>query len=142
MSVDIRYGNGDWRGVDVQRFLTETIFPVCSPDIISAERPLREPVDLRHHTLLHDTGVTDWAEWLQAAGVSGIDVDRGPGFNHSHLVTAAAMNGDGIALGRGALVADAIESSLDVFQSLIVMGGLVIASAPPDENHPYGHGKA
>lgn len=108
VSVDIRYGEGDWRGVEVHRFLTETIFPVCSPDIVSAERPLREPADLRHHTLLHDAGVTDWAEWLQAAGVSGIDVDRGPGFNHSHLVTAAAINGDGVALGRGALVADAI----------------------------------
>lgn len=108
VSVDIRYGEGDWRGVEVERFLTETIFPVCSPDIVSAERPLREPGDVRHHTLLHDAGVTDWAEWLKAAGVVGVDVNRGPGFNHSHLVTAAAINGDGIALGRGALVTDAI----------------------------------
>lgn len=108
VSVDLRYGDGDWRGVEVHCFLRETIFPVCSPEIISADRPLREPADLRHHTLLHDAGVTDWAAWLQAAGVTGIDVDRGPGFNHSHLVTAAAINGDGVALGRGALVADAI----------------------------------
>ena len=41
-----------------------------------------------------------------------------------------------------ALIADAIESGLDVFQSLIVMGGLFIAASPPDDNHPYGHGKA
>ncbi len=41
-----------------------------------------------------------------------------------------------------ALVADAIESSMDVFSSLVVWGGLVISKAPPDKDHPYGHGKA
>lgn len=41
-----------------------------------------------------------------------------------------------------ALVADAIESSTDIFSSLIVWGGLQVASRPADESHPYGHGKA
>jgi len=41
-----------------------------------------------------------------------------------------------------ALVADAVESSTDVFSSLVVLSGLRIAKAPPDEDHPYGHGKA
>lgn len=40
------------------------------------------------------------------------------------------------------LVADAIESTTDIFSSLIVWGGLSIASQPADENHPYGHGRA
>ena len=41
-----------------------------------------------------------------------------------------------------ALVADAIESSMDVFSSLIVWGGLEITSKPPDDDYPYGYGKA
>ena len=41
-----------------------------------------------------------------------------------------------------ALVADAIESSTDVFSSLIVWRGLEITSKPPDDNYPYGYGKA
>src|SRR5512138_3137708 len=41
-----------------------------------------------------------------------------------------------------ALVADAVESTADIFSSLIVWGGLAIASQPADEDHPYGHGKA
>jgi LysR family glycine cleavage system transcriptional activator len=110
VSVDIRYGEGGWPGVEVDRILTEAIFPVCSPAILTGDRPLRVPADLRNHTLLHDVMVTDWGTWLEAAGVSGIDVDRGPGFNHSHLVLAAAINGDGVALGRGALVAEAIRT--------------------------------
>src|SRR5690606_4757411 len=41
-----------------------------------------------------------------------------------------------------ALIADAIESTTDVFSSLLVLLGLKYSSKPPDENHPYGHGKA
>jgi cation diffusion facilitator family transporter len=41
-----------------------------------------------------------------------------------------------------ALIADAVESSTDIFSSLIVWGGLYVASRSPDESHPYGHGKA
>ena len=41
-----------------------------------------------------------------------------------------------------ALVADSVESFADVFSSLIVWRGVVVAAAPADEDHPYGHGKA
>ncbi|MFD1096007.1 cation diffusion facilitator family transporter [Salegentibacter chungangensis] len=41
-----------------------------------------------------------------------------------------------------ALIADAIESTTDVFASLLVLFGLKYSSKPPDKNHPYGHGKA
>ncbi|HEY2838628.1 MAG TPA: cation diffusion facilitator family transporter [Pirellulales bacterium] len=41
-----------------------------------------------------------------------------------------------------ALVADAIESSTDIFSSLVVLQGLRVASRPADEMHPYGYGRA
>lgn len=40
-----------------------------------------------------------------------------------------------------ALIADAIESTTDIFASLLVLFGLKYAERPADENHPYGHGK-
>ena len=40
------------------------------------------------------------------------------------------------------LIADAIESTSDIFASLLALFGLTYAVRPPDENHPYGHGKA
>jgi cation diffusion facilitator family transporter len=48
----------------------------------------------------------------------------------------------GIVGHANALVADAVESSADIFSSLIVWMGLSIAARPADEEHPYGHGKA
>jgi cation diffusion facilitator family transporter len=41
-----------------------------------------------------------------------------------------------------ALIADAVESLADIFSSIIVWRGLVVAAEPADEDHPYGHGKA
>lgn len=40
-----------------------------------------------------------------------------------------------------ALIADAIESTTDIFASFLVLLGLKYANRPADENHPYGHGK-
>ncbi len=41
-----------------------------------------------------------------------------------------------------ALIADAIESTTDIFSSLLVLFGLKYANRPADKNHPYGHGRA
>src|SRR5215831_19757499 len=40
------------------------------------------------------------------------------------------------------LIADGIESALDVGGSLVIWSGLTFAARPPDKTHPYGHGKA
>jgi cation diffusion facilitator family transporter len=48
----------------------------------------------------------------------------------------------GILGNSQALIADAVESLADIFSSIIVWRGLVVAETPPDEDHPYGHGKA
>jgi cation diffusion facilitator family transporter len=48
----------------------------------------------------------------------------------------------GIVGNSYALIADAIESSTDIFSSLIVWGGLQITTRPADEAYPYGYGKA
>src|SRR5438477_12391117 len=40
------------------------------------------------------------------------------------------------------LIADGIESVLDIGGSAVIWGGLKFASRPPDAPHPYGHGKA
>jgi len=41
-----------------------------------------------------------------------------------------------------ALIADAIESTTDIFSSLLVLFGIKYSNRPADENHPYGHGRA
>jgi LysR family glycine cleavage system transcriptional activator len=86
--------------------MTEDIFPVCSPALLSGPGALRRPQDLRHHTLLHDDCYVDWPMWLLVAGLEDIDPTQGPSFTDSALVIQAAAEGQGVALARGALAAD------------------------------------
>ena len=48
----------------------------------------------------------------------------------------------GIVGNTYALIADAVESTADIFASLVVWGGLRVASRNPDEDYPFGYGKA
>ncbi|MGD0208661.1 MAG: cation diffusion facilitator family transporter [Verrucomicrobiota bacterium] len=59
-----------------------------------------------------------------------------------NVVLSGTKLAAGIVGHSHALVADAVESFADIFSSLIVWRGLVVAAAPADEDHPYGHGKA
>jgi cation diffusion facilitator family transporter len=59
-----------------------------------------------------------------------------------NLVLAVIKLIAGIVGHAYALVADAVESTADIFSSLVVYGGLRIAAQPADEDHPYGHGRA
>ena len=59
-----------------------------------------------------------------------------------NILLAGLKWGVGIYANSKALVADAVHSASDVAGSLAVYIGLKAAKAPPDEDHPYGHGKA
>jgi cation diffusion facilitator family transporter len=59
-----------------------------------------------------------------------------------NAVLAAMKVTAGVVGNSYALIADGIESTLDIFGSLVIWGGLQIAAKPPDIEHPYGHGKA
>jgi cation diffusion facilitator family transporter len=60
----------------------------------------------------------------------------------SNAGLAIAKGVTGVLGHSDAMIADAIESTADVFASLLVIFGLRYAAKPADENHPYGHGKA
>jgi len=59
-----------------------------------------------------------------------------------NVALAAAKFAAGVVGHSYALIADAIESMSDVVTSMVLLIGLRYAMRPPDENHPYGHGKA
>lgn len=108
VDVALRFGSGGWSGVRADLVLEDQVTPVCSPALLSH---LRSPADLAHVTLLHENMLPlgefpDWANWLQAAGVHGVDVSRGLRFSHTHILLQAAIDGRGVALGQMALAAD------------------------------------
>lgn len=111
VDIGIRYGRGQYPGLKADRLLADDFVPVCSPKLLEGPHPLREPADLRNVPLLHEMGTQiDWRMWLMAAGVQGVDPARGPVYSHSSMVIQAAVNGEGVALGRTALIAEDLAS--------------------------------
>ena len=104
IDIAIRYGAGDYEGVEAEFLAEEEVFPVCSPELLQGDHPLREPGDLKHHTLIHDNFRIDWATWLQHAGLEDIDPDSGVKFDSATYAVEAAVHGEGVLLGSSALV--------------------------------------
>ena len=103
VDMAVRYGRGNWPGLRAQWLMAEDMFPVCARRCCEAEKPLRQPEDLAHHTLLHTTASReDWQLWLTAAGLPvSIATRRGLSFDQSFMAVQAAVDG----LGRGARAA-------------------------------------
>ena len=116
VDVAVRYGAGHYAGMRVDCLLDEVAIPVCSPRLLEGDNPLRVPGDLCRHTLLHhmapyqDDNYPDWRMWLQAAGVSGCELSRGPTFSMASMAVEAAIAGQGVALVGDVLVADDIAA--------------------------------
>ncbi|MDP1840076.1 MAG: transcriptional regulator GcvA [Reyranella sp.] len=100
----VRIGNGSWPGHGAVWLAAVEVFPVCSPDLATR---LREPADLGDHVLIHsDPRPDDWPRWLEAAGAARVDSSRGPRFETMSLAFQAAIEGVGVAMGVGCLLAD------------------------------------
>ncbi len=110
VDLAIRYGAGGWPGVHAEPLMTEEIFPVCAPALLHSGPPLKKPSDLAAHTLLHDHPRDWWRMWLMAVGDTTVDSEKGPGYQHSNLVLQAAEQGDGVAIARSVLAADALAA--------------------------------
>jgi LysR family glycine cleavage system transcriptional activator len=110
IDLAIRCGGGRYPGLTSELLMQEDHFPVCSPKLLKGRPALRTPADLVRHTLLHDVFTADWAVWLRGAGVERINPDRGPTFLSSDHAIQAAIRGEGVVLGRSALVADELSA--------------------------------
>ena len=104
--VGIRFGPGGWGEVEAQKLSDCVIFPVCAPSLVKDAGKLT-PADLAKYNLLHESQKQWWADWLKAAGVTGIEDWRGTLFQNQ-LAIEAAEAGQGFALSDQILCTDSL----------------------------------
>ena len=91
----------------------ETLIPVCSPGLLKAGKPLKQPDDLKFHDRLCSMNRPhDWSTWLKAAKVESIDGHEGLKFENAALAYQAASNGLGVMMGLTAFVQDDLARGL------------------------------
>jgi DNA-binding transcriptional LysR family regulator len=110
IDVAIRYHTEDGAGAGARRLFGEVVLPVCSPRLLrDLARPLKGPQDLRHHVLLHmDEGASaqllDWPLWFRAMKIETLKPAGVLHFSLYDQMIQAAINGQGVALGRSPLL--------------------------------------
>ncbi len=104
VDLGIRYGLGKWPNLYTERLFISREFPVCSPALLEGKHRLREPADLKHFQLLHDTTTGHWKLWLKVAGISDFDPGKGLVVEESNVLLQAAIEGQGVALAPEPLV--------------------------------------
>ncbi|GAB5467076.1 MAG: transcriptional regulator GcvA [Rhodospirillales bacterium] len=105
----IRYGQGRWPGVQATLLGVETVRPVVTPEYARATG-LSAPADLLRATLLYAEIAEDWRAWFAAVGLTEVRVPPGPKLGDDTAILQAALDHQGVALGRSLLVASDLES--------------------------------
>ncbi|MEL7215598.1 MAG: LysR substrate-binding domain-containing protein, partial [Pseudomonadota bacterium] len=104
----IRYSRAPDPSVHACKLADETVFPVCAPAYAEAHS-LAAPQDLYRVTLLRGDIPEDWPSWLKAAGLTA-PPPPGPRLGDDAAILQAAVEQQGVALGRSLLVADDIAA--------------------------------
>jgi DNA-binding transcriptional LysR family regulator len=110
VDLAIRYQTEEGAGEGAELLFGEVVLPVCSPRLMrDRARPLKTPEDLRHHVLLHlDSGpgadLQDWPMWLRAMKLEHVKPAGVLHFSQFDQLINAAIDGQGIALGRRPLL--------------------------------------
>jgi LysR family transcriptional regulator, glycine cleavage system transcriptional activator len=105
----IRYGDGRWNEVESQLLMTESLTPVASPKLLREGPRLSEPRDVLNHPLLLALKPYEWEIWAEANRVD-LRTARTIQLSDYNVVLQAALDGQGIAVGRLSLAADRLRS--------------------------------
>ena len=116
IDVAIRNARGSTPGLWSRKLMEIHLTPVASPRLLVELGGLASPADLRRAPLIHDDmlgilpGMPNWAEWLDAAGVKGVDLQRGLRFNSPDHALEAACEGAGVLLAQCELAHDDLRT--------------------------------
>lgn len=110
LDMAIRFGDGDWPGLEADRLLGAPMSPLCAPHLAAR---LETPAALSGVPLLRSYRHWEWRTWFEAAGVEAPPI-RGPVFDSLTLMIHAAVAGQGAVLAPPSL-----------FQAELISGQLV-----------------
>lgn len=86
------------------------LVPVCAPQLLKGDNPLKKPEDLKKHKLIDVyTAEEDWQLWLDATGVKGVKPSNRLSVDSYILAQEAAIEGRGVAMTIGPFASEEIK---------------------------------
>ncbi|MEM1286837.1 MAG: transcriptional regulator GcvA [Pseudomonadota bacterium] len=117
VDVGIRFGPGNYPGLDHIRLMGDELTPVVSPSFLE-DHPISTPGDILQLPMIIDESMAfspnapRWETWFESAGISPDREVRGLRFNHADHAIDAAIRGSGVALARTSLAQVDLQNGL------------------------------
>jgi len=108
----IAFGIGDWPGQWVQKLVSLSLFPVCSPRLLNQYGGLQSAQELGKVPLLHMNDHTDWRVWLATAAATEVDAESGLLFTDASWAQSACIAAQGVCIGDNLISSTALQSGL------------------------------
>jgi LysR family transcriptional regulator, glycine cleavage system transcriptional activator len=102
--------------LDMEKLVSLSVVPVCSPKLIETSGPLDKPERLARAPLIHDDTLLphargpSWTDWFAAAGLDHVEIARSLSFNSAEHALDAASEGAGVLLVTNILAYDLLRS--------------------------------
>lgn len=109
VDLAIRYGDGRWPRCEARLLMAERLTPVVSPTLLPADQGDWQVSDLYGQTALLSRNPVDWDIWAEAAGFN-LGLMPAIQLTDYNIVLQAAVDGQGVAMGRLLLVQDRLRS--------------------------------
>lgn len=126
IDVALRYGNGDWPGLQSELLVRSPIVVVAAPRLVGTRR-IASPADLRDEHWLQELGTSETSDWFAAHGV---DRDAGRGYTAlpGNLMMEAARAGQGFAILAGVFVEQDVRAGrlLKLFEDTRKAGYFIV----------------
>jgi LysR family transcriptional regulator, glycine cleavage system transcriptional activator len=104
--VELRYGNGEWPGLEVVPVMSDAVVPVAAVALRDRLPLDLTPADILALPLIHsERALVGWAEWARALGLGAVPSRGGLRFDRGYLAIQAASEGLGVALETRVFVA-------------------------------------
>ncbi len=108
VDIGIRFGFGHYPGLQSEHLMDDEYYPVASPHFNAGDLP-KTPHDMVQFPLLR-CAMEPWEPWFRLANLDNLEPTGGLVFQDSSMLVRAAVDGQGIALGRHAIVQSDLAS--------------------------------
>lgn len=113
VDLAIRWGKGDWPGVESELLISSPMMALCSPDLVNGKSPVITLEDLRNQVFLHDQEGNDgWREWLSKAGLGDLGAGPGPTIVDPNVRVQSAIDGYGLVLANRLVNEEILQNRL------------------------------
>lgn len=126
IDIMVTHGSGNSDGMVSAVLFTDTVWPMCSPSLLSAMPINPQDRTFLDFPMLHDETEDDWQKWFLAKGIDGGKLVKGLNFSDTGLMLDAAARGFGICLGSLNLASERLARG-----ELVLVGDRGMASAKP-----------